>query len=390
MHICIISGMYPTKKAPHGGVFITRRIEALMELGVKVSAYALVREESKLVERIRMIAHKPIKERFANKIKTDNPDIVYDAVHVKLGLFGLLLNLLSHEGYFAWKAGKKLSKSITNRYDIIHAHWLYPTGAAAIALGKKLNIPVFITCHGSDINRVMKSESRKGCIKTLEAADEIEFVSKKLRDTAADLGGKWKKAHVLPNGINEIPSVPTVDRRNIVGFVGNLIDVKRVECFPEVFKEIIKFVPDAEFLIIGSGDRMDWLKENLKEYPVSFTGRLSQIDVIERMKDMKLLILPSRNEGWPCVVLEAHSCGTPVIGSNAGGIPEAIGNKEFIVEDEDEKSFAIRFSRKAIDVLNGTIFYDSNDLRRRAESFTWKNLQNTERDYYLSHVKSKQ
>ena len=382
MRVCIVTSMYPTKRAPHNGVFITRRIEALQDLGCDVKAYALVREETKLVELIRRVVGKQTKEKIDSIISTDH-SVYYQSVYVRLGLFGALLNSISHEGYFAWKAGKALKSIVGENYDVIHAHWLYPTGKAAIALGSKFAIPVMITCHGSDINREMRSKSRKGCISTLAEASSIEFVSQKLMKTAEELGGRWKCAYVLPNGISSIPERLHEKGKNRVGFVGNLIHVKRVDCFPALFRRIQDKVPDAEFIIVGDGERMKWLKSELSEMPVRFIGRVSQQEVIREMLCMDVMVLPSRNEGWPCVVLEAHSCGTPVVGSNAGGIPEAIGDPAFIVKDlGNESEFIESFAQKVTDVMNGVLKFDQDELRKRASEYLWINLQRKEIDNY--------
>ena len=62
------------------------------------------------------------------------------------------------------------------------------------------------------------------------------------------------------------------------------------------------------------------------------------------------MILPSRNEGLGCVLLEAQACGIPVIGSGNGGIPEAILDKDCIVEDDEQ--FEEKFAQKIGEILN--------------------------------------
>ncbi len=51
---------------------------------------------------------------------------------------------------------------------------------------------------------------------------------------------------------------------------------------------------------------------------------------------MNVIILPSRNEGFGAVVIEAQACGTCVVGSNNGGIPEAIGSEDYVVKEKSE------------------------------------------------------
>jgi len=65
---------------------------------------------------------------------------------------------------------------------------------------------------------------------------------------------------------------------------------------------------------------------------VHFTGMLPQAEVAKWMNAMDVMILPSRNEGFGMVIVEAQGCGTSVVGSSNGGIPEAIGNGGIVVE----------------------------------------------------------
>lgn len=379
MKVCVLTSMFPTRVAPYSGVFVTRRIEALRAQGVSVDTYAFARSETKAIRLIRKLLGKQQKEVFGQYIPSDNPDITYKTVCVKLGLVGIALSALTHEGYFAWKSYRAAQKIIQDAYDILHVHWLYPTGKVGNMLAEKWNIPCVITCHGSDVNVTMQKKGfTSPCVSVMERADKVEFVSHRFLETAESCGYSGRNAQVLPNGIPAMPDfgVKEQKEKKVVGFVGNLIDVKRVTLFPTIFRMIAEQYPDIEFLLIGDGTKRQWLEDSLAGLPVRFAGRVPQQKVLELMFSMDVLILPSRNEGWPCVVLEAHSCGTPVVGSDCGGIPEAIGDDDFVVKDQD--GFEITFAERVVRVLNQSIPVDGERLRDRAKQYLWENLQRQE------------
>jgi len=93
---------------------------------------------------------------------------------------------------------------------------------------------------------------------------------------------------------------------------------------------------------------------------------------------MDVMILPSRNEGFPTVVNEAQACGTCVVGSSNGGIPEAIGFPEYVVQEGE--NFEERFAKKVVEVLvHG---YDANKLIEKSKGFTWKDIVAQEIEVY--------
>jgi len=96
------------------------------------------------------------------------------------------------------------------------------------------------------------------------------------------------------------------------------------------------------------------------------------------MNAMDVLIMPSKNEGWPCVVLEAQACGVPVVGSNVGGIPEAVGNEGAIVRNSED--FENRFAETVIKVLNKK--FDTLLLHRKAKNYDWRYIVEREINIY--------
>jgi len=96
------------------------------------------------------------------------------------------------------------------------------------------------------------------------------------------------------------------------------------------------------------------------------------------MNAMDVMILPSRNEGFGAVVIEAQACGTCVVGSSNGGIPEAIGFEEFVVQEGE--NFEERSAEKVVWVLeNG---YEPNRFIERAKDYTWQSIVRREIKVY--------
>lgn len=103
------------------------------------------------------------------------------------------------------------------------------------------------------------------------------------------------------------------------------------------------------------------------------------------MNAMDVMILPSRNEGLGCVVLEAQACGTCVVGSEKGGIPEAIGFKEYVVSDGED--FEERIANRVVEILrNG---YDSSKFINRAKDYTWESTVKKEIEVFEEVMKLK-
>lgn len=133
------------------------------------------------------------------------------------------------------------------------------------------------------------------------------------------------------------PFIETVAQEAVVSsksndfiFVGHVVPTKGVFELVEAFASVrydvhLTLVGPYEndikksLLISARKKEGDWL---------SFTGGVSSFEVFSKMKDARVLILPSYSEGFPNVVLEAMACGCPVIATNVGAIPDMLGVEE--------------------------------------------------------------
>lgn len=139
-------------------------------------------------------------------------------------------------------------------------------------------------------------------------------------------------------GINE--------RRNLIGFVGRLSKEKGVINFVKAVPLILKRHDTIEFLICGDGQLLDNLKEELRKSrcseKVKFTGWIPHNKLPDYLNELKLLVLPSYSEGLPGIVQEAMACGTPVLATSVGGVPDLIKDNQtgFILEDNSPECIA--------------------------------------------------
>jgi len=396
MNICVISGLYATEKSPYGGIFVYEHLKQLRNHGLSYKTYIIKRDYLYGVALIYRIVKKTTLHN-STLISWDKSEPIIPVI-CPVNIFDMILYIFFPKQYFKTIL-KKITDDIEIKSDtIIHAHWTYPEGYYTVQLAKKYHVPCDVTAHGSDIHTIPKKNRiiKKYTLKTLESADKVIFVSNALLTSAKELGYSGKNAVIISNGIDPTYFYPiekecaiqktgwSQSKKYVVGFVGNLIYVKRADKFVKIFSEIQKIVGDVEFVLVGDGDLRDVIQKDCNEIglTVTFAGRVPHVDVVNWMNLFDVMILPSRNEGWPCVVLEAYACGVPVVGSNNGGIAEAIGGMGVVVDDGE--GFEERFAKGVCDVLMGVHPTDSSELVKHAAKYTWESLVSMEIDVYTS------
>lgn len=389
MKILFITNQAPRENKTFSGIFIVKRLQQLKRFDISYEAMSLVFADSKFVSAIKRLSKGDISE----------PLEEFEGVRFRTGVLdGNLSSLLKYRlqrDYY-----KSLVVSCANRieqlvdissFDLIHAHGMYdvPAGMVAQVLAEKYQKPFIVTLHGSDVN-ILMSKRKQEYSTALESASKVISVSNAVLEKAKTYGYSGKNAVVIPNGYDpEVfkPMDKEIVRKKLdihnegykyAGFVGGLNPVKRADKLGEIFHLIAKKITNTIFIVVGDGSLKDKIEKETKDLNVVFTGKLSQKEVASWMNAMDVMVLPSRNEGWPCVVLEAHACGTCVVGSDNGGIPEAIGFKEYVVEEG--KDFEKRFAGKIIKVLKDG--YDREVFINHARGFSWNKIVEKEITIY--------
>ncbi len=172
------------------------------------------------------------------------------------------------------------------------------------------------------------------------------------------------------------PETGVADRPAIIGYVGRLDAEKGIMNFIQSIPEIIKHDPHIKFLIIGDGNQTEAVREYIigkgMAQNVNMAGWVPHGELPGYMNQIKLLVIPSYTEGLPNNMLEAMACGTPVLASPVGSIPDFIqdGHNGFILEDNS----AAHIAQKAIQVLDtGDLGQIAGNARKMVEAeFTYE------------------
>jgi len=126
-------------------------------------------------------------------------------------------------------------------------------------------------------------------------------------------------------------------------------------------------------------------KLNLKDL-VKWTGYLSDDDLVKTYQSADLLVHPSRYEGFGLQIIEAMACGTPVVTSSGGSLPEVAGDAAIMVDSNDIDGFAAAI----IKVLKNPELADKmqKDGYKQAAKFSWKKAAEETLEIYRETVKN--
>ncbi|MGD2249834.1 MAG: glycosyltransferase family 4 protein [Candidatus Methanofastidiosia archaeon] len=222
--------------------------------------------------------------------------------------------------------------------DILHAHYLVPPGLTGVFTKRLCDCPLIITCHGSDI-----FVFSQGLKKVLS-----KIVVKKADCIVCNSEATLKAVHTLnPSHAVYIPSGVDLNRfspfgvsREAITYVGALHPVKGVDTFLTAMHTI-----NEKVWIVGDGPQREYLEQLASKLQIDCTFWGYRTDIPDIMNKSKIVVLPSKNEGFGLTLLEAMACKTPVIARNTGGIPELIKNKKngLLFETEQELHECIRY-----------------------------------------------
>jgi colanic acid/amylovoran biosynthesis glycosyltransferase len=230
------------------------------------------------------------------------------------------------------------------RPALIHAQF-GPDGTHVMPIAKQLGIPLIVTFHGYDATTcddALTSESLMLRMyvwrrrKLQQSAALFLCVSEFIRQKLLDRGFPSEKTRVHYIGVDTefFRACRTVERKNLVLFVGRLVENKGCEFLLRAMSEVQQFFP-AEVVVIGDGPQRAALEKQAGELHLrncSFLGVQSPSAIRDWMNRARVFCVPSveipsgASEGFGLVFAEAQSMGLPVVSFRTGGIPEAVSD----------------------------------------------------------------
>lgn len=315
--VLVITNMYPSEQNKSFGIFVKNQVDAIRQKGIQVDV-AAIRDQ-------------------------------------RMGKFYVL------KKYFVWVL-QILQLLIKGRqYDIIHAHYVFPSGFFGMVFKRLFGIPLIVTAHGGDIEKMVK----KGKFfyhqthNIMEQADFIITVGEKLKiEIISNYIPDANKVAVINMGVNRqifAPIEKGIAKKKLqlnekcihLLYVGNLIRAKGIEELVHAYNIVKRKKIPIHLHLIGADKEPAFLlmiKKKIMQdgiQDIHFYPPMKQKDVAIWMSAADALVLPSYMEGFGLVALEAMSCHTPVIGSNVGGLAHLLnGGAGVLIEPRNVNSLA--------------------------------------------------
>lgn len=275
----------------------------------------------------------------------------------------------------------------TFKPDIIHAHHVWITPYVAYETG----LPYVISCHGTDLMGFKKGPRyRNYAMTAAQNSHAIIAISKKVQsDAMQTYQMPLERVPLIGNGFgsNYFKLLPEVSKTEVldefgltdkdkplISFVGKFTDFKGIDVLLKAAAIYEKELAGVQTVLVGNGvlwNDMHALKEQLGLQGVHFLGHQSQ-DILARIYNVAdVSVVPSRVEPFGLVAVEALACGTPVVATNAGGLPDFI-NQEVgaLVPVDDPEALAHAIISE---IENGTKQSKGVYANQYAyESYTWE------------------
>jgi glycosyltransferase involved in cell wall biosynthesis len=229
------------------------------------------------------------------------------------------------------------------RYDLVHCHFIVPTGVVGWLVFQRTGLPYVLTAHGSDvpgyntdrfglIHRVIQPTWRRIVASAAAVTSPSQFVAQLLHKQGVE------GVTVLPNPVDPLPK-GTEPRTKRILCVARLVPRKGVQHLIQAMTSIGR---DWELVIAGDGPMRANLRDMAAELDVRvrFEGFVPREQLPQLYLSSSVFVLPSLQENFPMVLVEAMAAGCAVVTTDGSGCAELVGSAGRLVPAGDASALA--------------------------------------------------
>jgi L-malate glycosyltransferase len=334
MNILFLCSWYPTEHMPHAGLFIKEHACAIHKAGNNIKVIAIIIKPSN------KILTSEIRD-FVDEYGINTTIILLHTKHFNLAHYNFLLQL-----FYLNKLIKKIIKENKYKIDLVHSNVIFPSGILGYLIAKKLQVPHVISEHWSRLNRMMKIPvfsyfCKKVYLNSQRILPVSDFLKKNIQSHIPNI--QSNKFHIIGNIVN--PDLfrfveKQTDTSDTIHFcaIATWAKKKTPDKLPELFIEALSILKseieiNISLTMIGGGDRVDELHNLCQKMGISanFTRHIEKEKIASFLQSANFFLHASTIETFSIVVAEALSCGTPVICSNVGALPELVNESNGVL-----------------------------------------------------------
>lgn len=272
-----------------------------------------------------------------------------------------------------WQAEKLIQE---NNYDVIHTHFIVPTGIISSILSQRHNIPALVTVHGSDVpnynpdrfelaHKLIRPVWRK-IVKTHDViVSPSEYLASKVEQEVTP-----KEIDVIPNGFDPNKFDTNTEKEPRLLVSSRHFKRKGIQ---HLLKALSHIEISWDVVITGEGPYTEDLEELADEFDlkIDFVGWIKKERLNRLLETSEIFVFPSSHENCPVALQEAMAAGCAIITSEYGGSAELVGDAGITIDPTNTKLFATKI-RSLIQEGDGRKHLQRKAKQRIQSNYSWE------------------
>jgi len=381
-NLLIISDRYPHERDTISSSFVKSQVDCLKKYFAHIDVIALTPFVPQFLSQFSFMNPRWRRDAFAKDYKYDNVSVFFARYFTLPFEFSRRLR-----GDEAFKVAEKIIIRRKMHFDLIHAHFTYPSGYVGAKLKEDYKTPVILTMHEDhDVFLREILSNNRNIIYTWNFVDKIIRVNEKDLMEFKRLQIDESKLMFLPNGYFQELFFP-MDSNNarialklpldktILVNIASLEAYKGQKYLIEAMKKILVIRQDIMLYIIGQGSLENSLQSLINKYGLQDNvilagGNKPREEIHLWMNACDVFVLPSLSESFGIVQIEAMACGKPIVATRNGGsewivIEDKLG---ILVEPKDTEGL-LQAILRALEAV-----WDAEYIQEYAKRFTWEGI----------------